>query len=166
MTLTTPRTSGNRDVDREREELLDNLRPDSGAHLAGRDGGRPTVGELVARVTADMRKLLSQEVELAKAEVRAEASKAGKAAGMFGGAAFAGYMVVVFLTLAAVFGLANLMDPGWAALIVTAIWAAIGGALFMMGRSRMRAVQPKPERTIDTLKEDAQWARHPTHPTV
>ncbi|MEU1127996.1 phage holin family protein [Streptomyces sp. NPDC005899] len=121
-----------------------------------------SVGELVSRVTSDMQVLFRQEVELAKAEIREEATKAGKAAGMLGGAGFAGYMVALFLSLAAVFGLANVMDAGWAALVVTAVWAAVAGVLYVMGRSRMRRVSPQPARTVETLKEDAQWARHPT----
>ncbi|CAL9676861.1 hypothetical protein SUDANB105_07965 [Streptomyces sp. enrichment culture] len=120
------------------------------------------MGELLSTVTSDVQQLFRQEVELAKAEVRQEATKAGRAAGMYGGAGFAGYMVALLLTLAAMFGLANVMDLGWAALIVTAIWAVIGLILYRRGRERMRTVSPKPEQTIQTLKEDAQWARHPT----
>jgi nitrate/nitrite transporter NarK len=113
-------------------------------------------------VTSDAQRLFRQEVELAKAEVREEATKAGQAAGMFGGAGFAGYMVAVFLSVAATAGLANLMDAGWAALIVTGVWAVIGAVLFLLGRSRMRKVSPTPQQTMETLKENAQWARHPT----
>jgi nitrate/nitrite transporter NarK len=120
------------------------------------------VGELLSDVTSDIQTLFRQEIELAKAEIRQEATKAGKAGGMFGGAGFAGYMVALFASLAAVFGLANVMDAAWAALIVTALWAGIGAVLFVMGRSRMREVSPKPEQTVETLKEDARWARHPT----
>lgn len=129
---------------------------------APRRGREPSVGELLAAVTRDVQTLLRQEVELAKAEIRQEAVKAGKAAGMFGGAGFAGYMVALFLSLAAVYGLANAMDTGWAALIVTGVWAVIAAVLFVKGRSTMRTVSPKPEQTVETLKEDAQWARHPT----
>ncbi|MFI9755378.1 phage holin family protein [Streptomyces collinus] len=121
-----------------------------------------SVGELLSTVTSDVQQLLHQEAELAKAEIREEAIKAGKAAGMFGGAGFAGYMVAVFLTLAAMFALANVMDLGWAALIVTGVWAVIGLILYRRGRTRMRTVSPKPEQTMQTLKEDMQWARHPT----
>lgn len=121
-----------------------------------------SVGELLSELTSDVQLLFRQEMELAKLEIRAEATKAGRAAGMFGGAGFAGYMVALFASLAAVFGLANLMDTGWAALIVTGVWAVTGAILFAMGRSRMRTVSPMPEQTVQTLKEDAQWARHPT----
>ncbi|MDB1089691.1 phage holin family protein [Streptomyces sp. ACA25] len=121
-----------------------------------------SVGELLAEVTSDVQKLLRQEMELAKTEVREEAVKAGKAAGMYGGAGFAGYMVALFLSLAAMWGLGNLMDLGWAALIVTAVWAIVGAVLYMLGRSTMQSVSPKPEQTVESLKEDAEWARHPT----
>jgi uncharacterized membrane protein YqjE len=127
-----------------------------------RRGHDPSVGELLSEVTSDVQTLFRQEVELAKAEIREEAGKAGKAAGMYGGAGFGGYMVALFASLAAMFGLANVMDTGWAALIVTAVWAGIAAVLFVMGRSRMREVSPKPVQTVETLKEDAQWARHPT----
>ncbi|PJE95162.1 hypothetical protein CUT44_26385 [Streptomyces carminius] len=120
-----------------------------------------SIGELLSAVTSDAQKLFRQEIELAKAEIREEATKAGKAAGMFGGAGFAGYMTALFASLAIVFALANVMDWGWAALIVTALWAVAAIALYVMGRSRMREVS-KPERTVETLKEDAKWARHPT----
>ncbi|CAL9286768.1 phage holin family protein [Streptomyces olindensis] len=120
------------------------------------------MGELLSTVASDVQQLFRQEVKLAKAEVQEEATKAGKAAGMFGGAGFAGYMVAVFVSLAAMFALGNVMDLGWAALIVTAVWAVIGAVLYRRGRDRMRTVSPKPEQTMETLKEDAQWARHPT----
>ncbi|MDL5205900.1 phage holin family protein [Streptomyces sp. ALI-76-A] len=121
-----------------------------------------SVGELLSVVTSDVQTLFRQEVELAKVEVKQEATKAGKAAGMYGGAGFAGYMVLLFLSLAAVLGLANVMDGGWAALIVTAVWAVIAGVLYQRGRTQMRTVAPKPDRTVETMKENAQWARHPT----
>ncbi|MEU9313635.1 phage holin family protein [Streptomyces sp. NPDC048256] len=121
-----------------------------------------SVGELLSVVTSDVQTLFRQEVELAKVEVRQEATKAGKAAGMYGGAGFAGYMVVLLLSLAAVFGLANVIDAGWAALIVAAVWAVVAAVLYQRGRTRMRTVAPKPEHTVETMKENAQWARHPT----
>lgn len=124
--------------------------------------GDESVGQVVRQITADMSTLFRKEIELAKVEFRAEAGKAGKGAGMLGGAGFAAAMVATFASLAAVFGLANVMDGAWAALIVTGVWAVVGVVLYLTGRSRLREVSPKPERTVETLKEDAQWARHPT----
>jgi len=121
-----------------------------------------SIGELIGNVSDDLTQLFRQEVELAKAEVKQEATKAGKAAGMLGGAGFAGYLAVVLLSFALVFGLANVMDAGWAALIVAAIWAVIGAVLYMTGRKKLKEVDPTPHRTVDTIKEDAQWLKNPT----
>ena len=101
----------------------------------------------------DLSTLMRQELALAKAEVKAEATKTGKAAGMLGGAGFAGYMVALFVSLALWWALANGMDEGWAALIVAALWAVVGAVLYSMGRARLKSVHPKPERTVQTLKE-------------
>ncbi len=86
------------------------------------------MGQLISEVSRDLSTLMRQEVELAKAEVRQEVVKTGKAAGLLGGAGFAGYMVLLFLSIAAWWGLANVMDQGWAALIVAGIWAVTGAA--------------------------------------
>ena len=121
-----------------------------------------SIGDLIGNISNDLSQLFRQEVELAKAELKAEGSKAGQAAGMLGGAGFAGYLVVVLLSFALVAGLANVMDAGWAALIVAAIWAIIGGVLYANGRKKLKTVDPTPHRTVDTLKEDAQWLKNPT----
>jgi len=96
---------------------------------------------------------MRQELELAKAEIKTEVAKTGKGAGMLGGAGFAGYMVILFLSFALWWGLENVMDAGWAALIVAAVWAIIGAILFVIGRKTLRTVNPKPERTVDTVRQ-------------
>ena len=121
-----------------------------------------SIGDLIGNISNDLSQLFRQEVELAKAEVKQEAAKAGKAAGFLGGAGFAGYLTVVLLSFALVFGLANVMDAGWAALIVAVVWAAIGAVLYVNGRKKLKTVDPMPRRTVDTLKEDAQWLKNPT----
>ncbi len=128
-----------------------------------RNGTEETsVGQLISEISDDLSHLFRQEVELAKAEVRQEARKAGKAAGMLGGAGFAGYMVALLVTLAVVAALSNVMDPGWAALIVAVVWAVVGIVLYATGRQRLRTVSPVPRQTVETLKEDAQWLKNPT----
>jgi hypothetical protein len=117
------------------------------------DVSQRSVGSLISEVTTGLSTLMRQELDLAKAEMKEEATKTGKAAGIMGGAGFAGYMVALFLSLALWGGLANAMDEGWAALIVAALWAVVGAGLFVTGRKKLREVHPKPERTVDTLKE-------------
>jgi Putative Actinobacterial Holin-X, holin superfamily III len=112
-----------------------------------------SLGELVSEVTKDLSALMRQEIELARTEVKAEAAKTGRAAGMLGGAAVAGFLVLLFASLALWWGLANIMDQGWAALIVMALWAIIAAVLYSVGRQRLRDVRPKPQQTVDTLKQ-------------
>jgi hypothetical protein len=119
----------------------------------GQETSDASVGEMIGHVAQDLSLLMRQELELAKAEVKQEVSKTGKAAGMLGGAGFAGYMVLLFASIALWWGLANVMDQGWAALIVTGIWAVIGAVLFVVGRERMKQVNPKPEQTVETVRE-------------
>ena len=125
------------------------------------DPGEVSIGQLMGEIAADLSNLVRKEVELAKAEVRTEAAKAGKAAGMLGGAGYATHMTLLTATLALVFGLAHWMSLGWAAFVVTLLWAAAAAVLAVQGRTQLRRVHPKPERTAETLKEDLQWARHP-----
>jgi nitrate/nitrite transporter NarK len=106
--------------------------------------------------------LFRQEVELAKAEVKQEATKAGKAAGMLGAAGYAGHLTVLLLSFALVSALANVMDWGWAFLIVGVIWGIVAAVLFVNGRKKLKTVDPVPRRTTETLKEDAQWLKNPT----
>lgn len=122
-------------------------------HDGAPDVSQQSVGSLISEVTEDLSRLMRQEIELAKAEVRAEAAKTGMAAGMLGGAGLAGYLVALFLSIAGWWALANGMDEAWAALIVAAVWAVIGVVLFATGRKKIREVHPKPERTMSTLKE-------------
>ncbi len=126
------------------------------------DLGQASVGDLIGEISSDVSHLVRDEIELAKAEIKQESTKAGKAVGMLGGAGYAGHVVMLFGSLAVVFALANVMDPAWAALIVTALWAVAGAVLYVIGRKRLKTVNVKPEQTVETLKEDARWARHPT----
>ncbi|MFJ8649464.1 phage holin family protein [Streptomyces sp. NPDC093546] len=124
--------------------------------------GDPSIGDLLSEISTDLSQLVRDEIELAKAEIKQESTKAGKAVGMLGGAGYAGHLVLLLGSLTVIFALANVMDIAWAALIVTAVWAVAAAVLYSTGRKRLRTVNLKPEQTVETLKEDAQWARHPT----
>src|SRR3954463_15924277 len=122
------------------------------------DTGRPdvegvSVGQLLGEVSKDLSTLMRQELELAKVELKVEAKKAGQGAGMFGAAGFAGYMVLLFLSIALWWALAHLVGHSWSALIVAVIWGVIAAVAFVMGRKKFREVNPKPERTVDTLQQ-------------
>ena len=135
--------------------------PPGGPYPAGPpDVADRSVGDLLGEVTSDLSKLMRQEVALAKVELKEEAAKAGKAGGLLGGAGAVGYLVLVFLSLALMFALDDAMGIGWAALLTAAFLGIVAGILFVLGRSRFKQVNPKPEQTVETLKEDVQWAKN------
>ncbi len=129
-------------------------------YAAGGPGGEDaSLGELFSALTTDLSQLVRSEMELARVEIREEATKAGKAAGMLGGGALAGYLALTLLSFAAAWGLAEVVDAGWAFLIVGLVVAAVAAVLAVNGRNKLRQVHPVPDQTVDTLKEDARWAR-------
>jgi hypothetical protein len=118
-----------------------------------------SLGEIFSDVANDLSTLIKQEMELAKTEMKQEFKKTGKGAGLLGGAGLAGWMVLLFLSLTAVFALDEGMPLWLAALIVTVIWAVVAAVLASVGRKELRQANPQLPRTQQTLKEDAAWAR-------
>ena len=123
--------------------------PPSEAH---QKADNTSLGDLLGEVTRDLSTLMRQEVELAKAEAKQSATKAGKGAGMFAGAGVAGHFVLVFLSLALMFALGALMPLGWAAVIVAVIWGIIAAVLAAMGRKELKQIKGLPQ-TGETLSE-------------
>lgn len=115
------------------------------------------VGRLASDVVADVTLLLRQEIALAKAETTREFITAGKGAAALGVAGFAGYMVMLFGTVAAFLAIAVAIPIAWAACTVAVGWALIAAVTGGFGALRLRKVRPVPEETIATLKEDARW---------
>lgn len=111
-----------------------------------------SVGELVGEVSRDLSTLVRQEIELAKAEAKQSAQRAGKGAGMFGGAGVAGHMVLLFLSLALWWALGTVMGLGWSGLVVAALWAVVAVVLALRGKKELQAVEGMP-RTADTVKK-------------
>ena len=122
-----------------------------------------SLGELVAVATRDLSLLIHKEVELAKAELSAELKRAGIGAGLLGGAGFVGFFAMLLLSVAAALGLAAGTDiPVWAGfLCVGGAYGAGAGLFAMLGLGKVVKVGP-PQRTIQTVKDDLAWAKHPT----
>jgi hypothetical protein len=113
---------------------------------------RPSVGDLLSDVTQDLSTLMRQEVELAKAEIRQSATRAGKGAGMLAGAGISGHMVALFVSVAAWWGIGDSTGHGWSALIVAAIWLIIAAVLAMTGRKEIKSVSGLPQ-TAESVKK-------------
>jgi uncharacterized membrane protein YqjE len=126
----------------------------------GPDGtGTRSVGEIVGDLSRDMTTLVRQEIDLATSELKEEIGKLGKGAGMFGGAGAAGYLALIFLSLALTYLLDNWMPVELAALIVGLLWLVVTAVLALRGRQEIKNANPELPVTQQTLKEDAQWAR-------
>ena len=110
------------------------------------------VGELFADISRDLSTLIRQETELAKAELRQSATRAGKGAGMLGGAGVAGHFVLLFLSVALWWGLGNATGRAWSALVVAAIWAVVAAVLAATGRRELKQVEGIPQ-TTQTARE-------------
>ena len=122
-----------------------------------------SVGELLKQLANETTTLMRQELELAKAEMREKAGKAGPGFGMWGAAGAMALLALGSLTAFLILALDGAM-PNWlAALIVGLVYAAIAGLLYLRGKRKVdEAGSPVPEQAIETLKEDVQWAKHPT----
>jgi hypothetical protein len=124
----------------------------------------PSIGQLLAEVTSDLSTLVRQEIALAKAEAREQAKTAGGVAGSFTGAAVAGQLVLVFLSVALWWGLGNAIGRGWSGLVVALLWAVVAAVLALVGRKRARDLKGLP-RTKDSLQHlpDAARGNEPGH---
>jgi hypothetical protein len=113
----------------------------------------PSVGQLFGEISKDLSTLMRQEVALAKAEVTQSAKQAGKGAGMFAGAGYAGHLTVLFLSFALWWALGYWFDNlAWAALVVAVIWGIVAAVLALRGKKEMKEVQGMP-KTADTVKK-------------
>lgn len=136
-----------------------------GTDLGAERGEDRSIGEILSDVTTDLSTLMRQELELAKAELKQTATRAGTGAGLFGGAAVAGHMVLLFLSISLWWGLGNLVGRGWSALIVAVIWAIIAAVLAVTGRGQLARVRGIPSTTETVAKiPDALQGNEPPHP--
>jgi len=119
-----------------------------------------SIGELFGKLSDETSTLIRQEMELARAELTEKGKEAGKGAGLFGGAATVALLGAGAIT-AGIILLLDLAIAAWlAAIIVGLIYVGVAAILGLQGRDRMkRATPPVPEQTVDTVKEDVEWAK-------
>ena len=131
--------------------------------MALADHGDPrdrSVGELLKQLSRETSTLVRQELDLAKAEMTEKGRQAGKGVGLFSGAGLFGLGAFLALTTAIVAALSLAMDVWLAALIVAAVYGVVAAVLAKSGQSKIKEAAPAaPEQTVQTLKEDVEWAR-------
>jgi uncharacterized membrane protein YqjE len=118
--------------------------------------------ELLENIVDNIQGIIRSEVRLAKAEIREETSKASRAGAVLAAGAVLGLYGLGFLLLTGVYALEQVMAPWLSALIVGVVVALISAILLMSGRKLLKAVHPTPERTVQTVKENLEWAKDQT----
>jgi hypothetical protein len=121
--------------------------------------GERSLGELFADLLEEIRTLVRQEMELAKAEMSQKAAVAGRSVAYIavgGAAAYAGFLAIV---ASIVLGVSRVISLGWSALLVGIVVAVIGGFFAMKGINNLRRMEISPRQTIETLKENKEWAK-------
>lgn len=111
-----------------------------------------SVGQMMGDIAGDLSTLMRQEVALAKAEARQSGTRLGKGVGLFAGAAIAGLLLLVFVSVSAWWGLGQYIGNQWSALIVAFVWAIVAGVLAFVGKKEFQRVRGLAD-TTDTLSK-------------
>jgi uncharacterized membrane protein YqjE len=120
------------------------------------------IGELVKDLASQTSTLVRQEIQLAQAEVTQKGKVAGKGAGLLAGAGVFGLLTLGALTAGLIALLDKAMATWVAALIVMALWAVIAAVLAKAGQGALKRATPPAPQTVETVKEDIQWAKTQT----
>jgi hypothetical protein len=119
------------------------------------------IGEVAKSLTSDLSLLLRQEIDLAKAEMAEKGRTAAPGLGMFGGAGIVGLCAAGAVTAFLILVLSTFLPDWAAALVVGAVLATVAYVLVQQGKERVAdAGAPVPEQTIETMKEDVEWAKN------
>jgi len=123
-----------------------------------------SIGELFGQLTQDMTLLVRQEVQLARTEMSDKISRVATnlvSVGAGGFVAYLGGLALVGALILAIRDLANI-SLAWSSLIVGAVLAIIGYVMLQRGLKELKRVDLAPRRTVETLKDDVQWAKEQT----
>jgi hypothetical protein len=121
-----------------------------------------SVADLLKGIIENVQAIIRSEVRLARTEIREETTKAGAAVKSFGIAAVLGLYAGAFV-LFTLYHVAGLFMPAWAAALCVALLAGIGAAvMFSSGRKALKEVNAKPEKTIESVKENVAWLKDQT----
>ena len=120
-----------------------------------------SVGELFSDLSRELSTLVRQELELAKTEMSDKISTVGKDVGFLAGGGLIIYIGVLFILAAIALALEHYTAlPLWAStLLVGIVVAGVGAGLAMKGRNELQSTGLAPKQTIETLKEDKEWAQ-------
>ena len=124
--------------------------------------GERSAGDVLKDIVANLQEIIRSEVRLARVEIKEETGKMASASAVLAAGAVLGLYALFFIFLALVYVLTTFLSPAASALIVGVALAIVSGILVMAGRGRLRQVSPKPEKTIDSVKENIEWLKGQT----
>ena len=120
-----------------------------------------SLGELFGDLSRETTQLVRQEINLAKTEMTQKATRAAKDVGRIAVGGFLAYCGLLTLVGAIVFALVALGMPAWGAALLVGLAFCGGGALLaMQGVKALKNIDPIPQQTVETLKEDQQWLKN------
>jgi VIT1/CCC1 family predicted Fe2+/Mn2+ transporter len=129
--------------------------------LSRRTAEERSIGELFGELSQDVALLVRQEAQLAKTEMQQKLSKvttdlvslaAGGVVALVGGLALTAALILLLVDPIG-------MMPWLAALLVGAVLGIVGWVLLQRGMKDLKRTDPTPRRTVETIKEDLQWAK-------
>ncbi|MDQ4133157.1 MAG: phage holin family protein, partial [Actinomycetota bacterium] len=118
-----------------------------------------SIGDLFSDLTDNLRALVQRELELVKIEMKDQVNRGVKGVSMFAGAGVTGFVALLLVAMAAAWGLAEVVAPGWAFLIVGVVFGAVAAVLGLQGKKKFEQLNPVPRQTIETVKQDVQVAK-------
>ncbi len=121
-----------------------------------------SVAHVLQDIVANVQTIIRSEVRLAKTEIREEAIKASRAAGVIAGGAVAALFTVWLLLVTIIFALATVIPIWSAALLLLVFMATIATVLLSAGRKRFKTVHATPKKTIESVKESVEWVKSQT----
>lgn len=123
-----------------------------------------SIGELFGQLTQDMTLLVRQEIQLARTEMSEKISRVTANLLSVGAGGFVAYLGGLALVGALILAIRDLADISlaWSSLIVGAVLAIIGYVMLQRGLKELKRVDLAPRRTVETLKDDVQWAKEQT----
>jgi hypothetical protein len=122
-----------------------------------------SIGDLFGELFQETSTLVRQEIALAKVEITTDAKEAGKTAGAAAAGGALAYAGLIVLLMGLGLGLGELFDNPWLGVTLVGLVVAIAGVVMLRGGlAALKKVDPTPERTIQTLKEDKEWLKNPT----
>ena len=128
--------------------------------MAVSDPRDQSIADLLKQLSNDTGTLVKQEMALARAELTQQGKRAGMGAGLVGGAGLFGLGAFGALTACLIALLSTAIDHVWlAALIVALVYGAIAGVLALQGTNKIQSATPPAPQTVETVKEDVQWAK-------